>query len=141
MKNPGRMLASLAIIVVALFAVAASSSDKDEANDDSSGASNGSGAGEGDEVDDVAVDSCQPDSAVPSILKAGLTVTNNSSKLSNYLITISFETPDGTVKYGSGNAAVQTLGTGQTTTVEAIGSGNVSGELVCKVTEVERFAA
>lgn len=141
MKHRGKF-ASIAIIVVALFAVVASSSDEEGAEGDAApGGGNASEAGAADEVDDVKVDSCQADPTLPNVLKSGLTITNNSSEPSNYLITVSFESPDGATKYGSGNAAVQSLASGQTTPVEAIGTGSVSGELVCKVTDVERFAS
>lgn len=140
MNHPGKC-ASAIIIVIALFAVVASSSEKEGAAGDSAPSSGASEAGEADEVDDVKVASCQADTTLPDVLKSGLTVTNNSSKPSNYLITVSFESPDGSTKYGSGNAAVQSLASGQTTTVEALGTGSVTGELVCKVTDVERLAA
>ena len=59
---------------------------------------------QGDEIDDVKIETCEKDSTT-GWGTATIKVTNNSSKASTYVITIKFE--DGATSYGTGTAIVQ----------------------------------
>jgi hypothetical protein len=62
-------------------------------------------------------------------------VTNNSSKASTYIITIKFE--DGATSYGTGNAIIDRLDPGQSTTQD-VSSLQDFPSGTCKVAEVTR---
>ena len=75
-------------------------------------------------------------------LTASLTVTNNSSDASDYLIDVTFQSEDGATQFGTGNAFVQGLQTGQTTTVEATSLDDAPDQpFVCTLASVTRTAA
>jgi hypothetical protein len=64
--------------------------------------------GQGDEIDDVTLTTCEPASG-GTLVKAGGTLVNNSSKTSDYTIDISYVSGDGTVLDSNGFAFVQNL--------------------------------
>jgi hypothetical protein len=72
-----------------------------------------------------------------------ITVTNNSSKRSNYYIELSIESPDGATKYDDAIASVSNLDPGQSTTGAAIGfvSDSVPSDAVVKLKTVSRTAS
>nr|MDT0666242.1 hypothetical protein [Micromonospora sp. DSM 115978] len=70
--------------------------------------------------EDVQIAGCTVDEAL-SWPVATLTITNQSSKASSYLITVSFQSPDGATLFGEGFATVTSLAPGQATTQEAKG--------------------
>ena len=74
---------------------------------------------------------------------ATLTVTNHSSKASNYIITVAFDSPDGKTQLDTGNADVQNLAPGQNTSVHASSLKNElrSQPFICKVADVTRLSA
>ena len=90
-------------------------------------------------MDDVTVTSCEEEF---SFMKVGLTVVNNSSKTSDYIITLGFVDESGT-KVGDGYASATNIEPGQTAKTE--GAGTVSDaagpNVTCKVEEVERLAS
>lgn len=70
-------------------------------------------------------------------------VVNNSSKPSNYLVTITFENPDGD-QLGTGTVAVAHLNSGQKaeqTALTLFQSSVAPKGLGCKVAEVTRYAS
>lgn len=87
---------------------------------------------------DVTVDSCDVDDTIGTVT-ANLSILNNSSGRSNYLITVSFEDGDG-VKVGDGFASANNLEPGQKARVEAVAFEEADG-MTCVVTEVNRFAS
>lgn len=94
-------------------------------------------------ADDVTVSGCTKSDNPYLGPTAQLTVTNHSSKASNYSITVTFTSPDGATQLDSGNAFVQSLAPGQTTQVEATGlkEDAAAGQFTCKLARVDRFAA
>jgi hypothetical protein len=68
---------------------------------------------------------------------------NHSSKTSNYLITVAFESPDGKTQLDTGNAVVNNLASGQsaTETADSLKSELNSQKFVCKVADVTRYAS
>lgn len=73
--------------------------------------------------------------------EAQVKITNNSSKASNYMVDVAFESKDGTVQIDTSMVAVNNLEPGQTSTEEASSLEEVSGDFVCKVTDVTRYAS
>jgi hypothetical protein len=71
-----------------------------------------------------------------------MTVTNNSSKRSNYLIDVSFESADGTTQYDTSFASVNNLEPGQTTTAKAISTTkDIPVDAIVKIKTVSRLAS
>jgi hypothetical protein len=92
---------------------------------------------------DVTITKCAPSSNEFLGAEATLSITNHSSKTSNYLITVAFDSPDGATQLDTGNAAVQNLAPSQTTTETAssLKSETRSQHFVCKVADVTRYAS
>lgn len=88
---------------------------------------------------DVEIKSCEVDGTLnwPS---AGLTITNHSSKSSNYIINIEFVDAGGT-RLAEGIAATNNLAAGQAANVKAQGTGEVKGKISCRVVDVTRYAS
>jgi len=88
---------------------------------------------------DVKITACVVDSALhwPS---AKLTITNRSSKASNYMIELEFVDAKGT-RISEGIAATNNLAPGQAAKETAQGTADASGKITCKVTKVTRYAS
>ena len=130
----------LAILIVGAVTASVASGDSDRSTD---GSSPVAGEPENAATGDVAVSRCALSGNQFGGPEATLTVTNRSSKPSNYFITVAFQSPDGTQQLDTGNATVQSLAPNQTTSVQA---SSFRQELrrqrfTCKVTEVTRFAS
>lgn len=88
---------------------------------------------------DVKIDSCEIDDALhwPS---AKLTITNRSSKTSNYAISLEFVDASGT-RISEGFAASNNLGPGKVAKETAQGTADAKGKITCRITEVTRYAS
>lgn len=88
---------------------------------------------------DVKITACEVDSALrwPS---AKLTITNRSSKTSNYMVQLEFVDAKGT-RISEGIAATNNLAPGQAAKETAQGTAEAEGKISCKVTEVTRYAS
>lgn len=123
-----------ALIIVIIIAVAASSG----------GGSNGNSANNGGETggkvlqhsEDVKITKCGKDSL--GDLDAKVAVTNHSSKASDYLITVAFESKDGSRQITTGNAIVDSLQPGQTTVQDAGGLTAYSRPFKCVISDAQR---
>jgi len=76
--------------------------------------------------------------------QATLKVTNHSSKASDYIITIAFDSPNGKTQFDTGDAIINNLGPGQTTTntdATSLKSSLRKKKFVCKVASVTRTAS
>ncbi|MGH9151362.1 MAG: hypothetical protein ACRD03_02925 [Acidimicrobiales bacterium] len=92
-----------------------------------------------DETDDVTIASCGTDSFGAGTLAAQLSITNNSSKRSNYSVEVSFESVDGATQHGTGIAFIENVEPGQTTTQETAGVDQAPAtEYTCRVVSVDR---
>lgn len=90
-------------------------------------------------VKDVTVTKCEVDDTTdwPS---AALTITNHSSKASNYIVSLEFVDKNGT-RLDEGTASTSNLAPGQTSKQTAQGLTAVKGSIRCKVTDVTRYAS
>lgn len=93
---------------------------------------------EADEQDDAGEPTCGTDDV--GDLEAVVEVTNDSSKRSNYIITVAFSGEDGN-QIGTGTGSVTALEPGQSTqaTISTV-TDAPAGSVTCKVTSVERFS-
>ncbi|CAO5186465.1 conserved exported hypothetical protein [Frankia sp. AiPs1] len=91
-------------------------------------------------AEDVAITACAADPTT-SFAEAKVTVTNHSSKTSNYAITIAFESQDGKTQIGTGLVAVTNLAPGQQSPQDANSLVAATGPFTCKVAEITRYAA
>lgn len=88
--------------------------------------------------DDVTLDACEPDEAFGWMV-AKVTITNHSSKRSNYLVSINVEDSSG-VKVGEAALASNNIDPGQSAKAEGQSTAEGDG-LVCKVKSVARYAS
>ncbi|MCU1496900.1 MAG: hypothetical protein JWM47_853 [Acidimicrobiales bacterium] len=137
------------IALLATVASVASSSDSDGGGDkktstDKAADTKDSGktaAGDNGEVDDVKIDSCGEKDAL-GFVGAGITVTNDSTDPSDYMIEITFTSKDGKVQIGTGNTIISNLANGQSKTekINALEETDQT-EIVCTVSNVDRYAS
>lgn len=88
---------------------------------------------------DVKIDACTVDDLIkwPA---AELTITNRSSKTSNYMVQVEFVDSSGT-RIGEGLAAANNLAPGRQAKETAQGLKKATGKVTCRVTEVTRYAS
>jgi hypothetical protein len=92
-------------------------------------------------AEDVALGPCTKDEA-SGLYSANATITNHSSKLSNYVVEISILSPDKSTKYDDMLALVTGLAPDQRSPQTPYGTRtDIPDGLVCELTEVTRFAA
>lgn len=138
-----RYLLSIAFVALMVIAVASSGGDDDKVatgtTDRPASEQPSSAQSRKSELDDVRATSCEVAYGFATI---GLQVVNNSSKESNYVITLGLVDATG-AKVGDGFGSTNNLKPGQTANIE--GSGTVSdaaeGPVSCVVEEVERYAS
>lgn len=133
------------IVFVALIAstAAVASGSSDSGSGDSKASDSGSSeesassdVGDANEVKDVTISECTKDDA--GFVTAKLKVTNNSSKASDYVIEVTFNSKDGATQVGTGNAFIQNLAPGQSKDEEANSLETTDTEFVCEITKVDR---
>jgi len=124
-----------------LGASGASSGGASKSNTPSAGgaASSGTAAAGGGASNDVVIATCAADDL--GDLKATLTVTNNSSKRSDYLISVAFESTDGKTQLDTTSALVSSLEPGQNTSTDAVSFKKAPAGFTCRVTDINRFAS
>lgn len=137
--NTRKILAPVAAASL-LFALVASTEETGGDSASSGGQSGGSSSGGSGAAGDVSISSCGTDSL--GQLEAVLSVTNNSSKSSDYMIEVVFESADGSTQLDSSIAFVSNLAPGQKASTEAISFTDApAGDFKCRVTDVTRTAS
>ncbi|WP_163548545.1 hypothetical protein [Candidatus Frankia nodulisporulans] len=89
--------------------------------------------------EDVTITACAPDEA--GYAAAKVTVTNHSSKASNYIINIVFESGDGATQIGTGLVAVNGLQSGQQSPQDTSALKPALPGYRCRVQDITRYAA
>ena len=133
----------LAIVVIAIAATAAGAnkSKDDKAGSGATAITISKGLGSQDASADVTNPVLGPPDAL-GFRSVTLTVTNNSSKRSNYLIEVSIEAPDGKTQYDTSIIPVNNLEPGQTTTTDGFPvTKEVPADAVIAIKEVTRLAS
>lgn len=136
------VLGVLAVAFVIAVAVGASSSSSSlaAATNSSAAVSHQAVSSNDSALNDVSITKCSVDSTL-GIPQAAVAVKNNSSKVSNYDVTVAFDAPDGS-QFTTGTAFVQTLSPGQSGSAKAEGTEqDPPAGLTCKVTEALRLAS
>lgn len=142
-------LKKLAITAVLIVGIGGSIASGSSSTGSGSGSDTGKGdsatsnekeVGASDEVDDVKLTKCFTDDML-GYPKATIKVTNNSSKASDYLIEVTFESKDGKTQFGTGNTIISNLKPGQTKTEDVMGLDKGKGKMVCSVSSVDRMAS
>ena len=98
-----------------------------------------SGPRGGSAAKDVSIVSCTTHST-SGARTAKVKIVNHSSKTSNYIVTIAFDSADGKIHYHSSLAA-SNLAPGEGTEQDAALLKSVSGKFTCKVSAVTRHAS
>jgi len=133
-----RGVASVSVAAVGLLAVVASGSSSTD-----SGGGPGSGSPAHPAEKDVAVTACVLASDELEGPSATLKITNHSSKRSNYIIMVAFESPDGSQQLDTAMTSVNNLEPGQSSVQEAVSfdSDLRDAPFECKVSDVTRMSA
>lgn len=75
---------------------------------------------------------------------ATVVVTNHSSKASNYIVTIAFDSADGKTQLGTGDVAVNDLQPGQSSspqTADSLSTTPGPAGFTCRLTDLTRYAS
>jgi hypothetical protein len=138
-----RNASALAVVALGSLAVVASSSSGSNSGGGNSSPVPGQSATPTGAFADVTVSKCALAANELEGPSATLTVVNHSSKQSNYIITVAFDSPDGKTQLDTGTATVENLNPGQTTSVEApsLKSDLRNVQFTCKVADVTRLSA
>jgi len=144
-----RFMIPLVLLVIGIAASASSSGGGSGTSGDGGGDSGSESAtGAGNDLstnednppeDDVEITSCEK--TVIDTVDVALRVTNNSSKESDYTISLTVEDSGGS-KIGDGFASTSNVDPGQTANIEGVATLTGEGaDFTCSVEEVERFAS
>lgn len=142
-------LAGIAAIAIAAAAGAGGGDSSDTAStaqgESSTAQGEGSsevsqGLGSKDATADIEELDCGSPDAL-GIVYPSVTVRNNSSKPSNYSITIVMESSDRSVKYDETYVFISNLLPGQTQTEEGLFTSELPDGAICRISEVQRTAA
>ena len=137
-----RRVATVAVILAGVMIVAATGSSSKSGTSKSPGVP-GAGSGSHPATADVTITTCAIASNQFEGPSATLQVLNHSTKASDYLITVAFDSPDGKTQLDTGNANVQNLAPGQKASTDAtsLKSELRNQKFVCKVADVTRLSA
>ena len=125
-----------------LFALVASGETSGTTDSGSSDTEQSSGSDSGKKnapEDDVEIVGCTTNDL--DWPEAQVKITNNSSKASNYMVEIVFESADGSTQIDTSMVVVNSLEPGQSATEDASALSEASGNFVCKVSDVTRYAS
>ena len=144
-----RVLFPAALLLVILLAVAAGGGggDDDTTNTSAVAAQGDNGVSTGFGTKDASADvkvGTLGDADILGFRKPELTITNNSSKRSNYFVELSLESADGKTQHDTANATAQNVEPGQSTAGTVLPFTKVKGapaDAIVKVKSVSRTAA
>jgi hypothetical protein len=142
MKLASRKVGVALLAAVSLGSLSACESSNEDTSKSGSKTEStvGKGIGSKDASADVTSIECTGPDAI-GMFSAKVTITNNSSKPSDYFITIVAESSDGATRYDDTIVTAMALNSGQTTTVEGPFLNDLPAGAICKVSEVQRTAS
>jgi hypothetical protein len=129
---------TMGITVMIIAGLAASIGSGSSSPGGGGGGKKTSGPRGGTAAHDVAIASCTKSTRGAPAVK--VKIVNHSSKTSNYVVVIAFESPDGKIHYHS-SLASRNLAPGQSREQHVALRKSVSGKVTCKVTAVTRYAS
>lgn len=136
-----RSIAIAVMIAAGLAALIASGSSKPGGSGGGGGHHKTSVTHGGSAAKDVTITSCTTVNGRPT---AKVKIVNHSSKTSNYIVAVAFDSSDGSVHYRSSlSSSAKSVAPGQTIqrNAAAIQSSSTSGKFTCKVSSVTRWAS
>lgn len=136
MASRFKAIGGIVLAVGSFFVLVASMEETGGDTSSNDGTSSAGGAGVAADVD---ISSCQADSM--GQLEAVLTVTNSSSKPSDYFIEVVFESKDGSTQLDSTFASVENLAPGQRAETTALSFKDAPADFTCRVIDVNRMAS
>lgn len=134
-----------AVIVIAIIAAAASGGGSSNNSPQSGTSANGSAANQSNNetngkvlqhVSDVKIVKCSRDQF--GYLNARVKITNHSSKASDYVVTVAFESKNGSQQIDTGSALVDSLQPGQSTTQDASATRSYGKPFRCVLSDAQR---
>ncbi|MER6982108.1 hypothetical protein [Streptomyces carpinensis] len=132
--------AGIAVVAAALTGCTSTATSTGDSKDSGSTAkADSKPAKEHSPEDDVKITACSKDE-FGNWPQAKLSVTNHSSKTSDYIVSVEFLDASGTRK-AEGTGMVNKLAHGQTAEETAGGTAEVSGKVTCRITDVTRTAS
>ncbi len=137
---PVRAIAVAVMIAAGLAALIASGSSKPGGSGGGHHKTSAAAPHGGSAAKDVTIVSCTTTNGQPA---AKVRIVNHSSKTSNYIVTVAFDSSDGNVHYRSTVSSTSAVGSGETVirnTAVSKASSN-SSTFSCKVDSVERWAS
>jgi len=149
---------AVALVITALVAIAATtasgsdaSTGSDSKTDPTSSSADSTGTTGTTVSKGVGSSDASADVTDPTILREGdadlqnvsaqVTITNNSSKPSDYFVTVVAESPDHKTRYDDTVVSVNALDPGQSTTEKGLFLKEIPADAVVRVTQVQRTAS
>ena len=90
-------------------------------------------------ADIVSIDCGSPDSI--GVTYSKVVIKNNSSKASDYFVTVVYESADGSMRYDDTIASAMNINPGQSTEAEGMIMEEIPAGAICRVSEVQRTAS
>lgn len=134
----------IGVAVIAAVAGSSGSSEQAATSPQSGGSQAQSGIDQGIGSQDASADLVDLDCGTPDsigVTYPKVTVKNNSSKPSDYFITVVAQSSDGSIKYDDTVISIFALQPGQQQTEEGMFTADFPSGTVCKVTEFQRTAS
>ena len=150
--SKARAVALVIVALVAIGATTASGSDTTTGSDSKTGPTSSSPGVTGTTVSKgLGSSDASADVTDPTIVREGdadlqnvsaqVTITNNSSKRSDYFVTVVAESPDHKTRYDDTVVSVTALDPGQSTTEKGLFLKEIPADAVVRVTQVQRTAS
>ena len=139
------LLAAVVVVSVAAATSGGTGTNQTTSSGDDSSATQtedsiSTGLGSKDASDDIVDIDCGTPDAI-GISYPTVTIKNNSSKQSDYFVTLVAESADGSTRYADTIVSVMGLNPGQTTTEKGMWMEEFPSGAICKVSEVQRTAS
>ena len=144
-----KVFSTFVVLIGLIVIIAAANSGGGSSSSSSSGSSSGSTATSGtggankssiDHLSDYKITKCGVDPTTNDF-SAAVAITNTSSKPSNYLGTLAWESPDGKTQYDTSPVVANNLAPGQTTSVDGFSVKSGQAGAICKIVDSTRLAA
>lgn len=134
------LLSSIAVvIVIIIIAVAASGGSSNSNNNTAGGNNNETGGKVLQHSEDIKITKCAKSGGVlGGDYDAKVKITNHSSKPSDYVVTIAFESTNGKKQLATGDAIVDSLQPGQSSTQDADGLKSAKVAFKCVLSDAQR---
>lgn len=144
-----KVFSTFVVLIALIVIIAVANSGGGSSSSSSSGSLSGSTATSGtggankssiDHLSDYKITKCGIDPTTNDF-SAAVAITNTSSKPSNYLGTLAWESPDGKTQYDTSPVVANNLAPGQTTSVDGFSGKPGQAGAICKIVDSTRLAS